>query len=190
MLGFVPFLYQEISTVADRYLYLPMLGVSLALATWLDRHWSRPMFAITCLLLGALGPAGVAANRYSGAIIWRLFSHRGREEVNPQSCVAEHMLGSTLAKAGRMPEARDHFARRGDQSALMRGTNDLGMTLLDQGKPNRPLRSFGLRWRLIRIMPPPMPAWATRWPRKAIGPEPSRSFRRAAGWIPALLRLL
>ncbi|HWC89027.1 MAG TPA: hypothetical protein VG433_05220, partial [Pirellulales bacterium] len=55
VLGFVPFLYQDISTVADRYLYLPMLGVALALAVWLDRHWSRPMFAITCLLLGAFG---------------------------------------------------------------------------------------------------------------------------------------
>ena len=34
-LGFIPFLYQDYSTVADRYMYLPMLGVSLALAAWL-----------------------------------------------------------------------------------------------------------------------------------------------------------
>ncbi len=36
VLGFVPFAHQDISTVADRYVYLAMLGPALALAAWLS----------------------------------------------------------------------------------------------------------------------------------------------------------
>jgi hypothetical protein len=37
VLGMVPFAFQRMSTVADRYLYLPMVGVALCAAWWLDR---------------------------------------------------------------------------------------------------------------------------------------------------------
>lgn len=37
VLGFVPFMFQYMSGVADHYLYLPMLGVALAVATGVER---------------------------------------------------------------------------------------------------------------------------------------------------------
>jgi Tfp pilus assembly protein PilF len=132
VLGFVPFLYQDISTVADRYLYLPMLGVALALAVWLDRHWSRPMFAITCLLLGAFGQIAWRQTSY-----WHddltVFNHGA--EVSPGSSVAQYMLGTALARADRVPEAQDHFRaaiKLNPRSAPAH--NDLGATLLKLGK--------------------------------------------------------
>ncbi|HEY5310879.1 MAG TPA: tetratricopeptide repeat protein [Pirellulales bacterium] len=132
VLGFVPFLYQDISTVADRYLYLPMLGVALALAVWLDRHWSRPMFAITCLVLGAFGQIAWRQTSY-----WRddltVFSHGA--EVNPTSSVAQYMLGTALARSGRAPEAQDHFrAAIKLNPRNVPAHNDLGAMLLEEGK--------------------------------------------------------
>ncbi len=38
VLGLVPFAHQDISTVADRYIYLAMLGPALAVAAWLSTH--------------------------------------------------------------------------------------------------------------------------------------------------------
>src|SRR5581483_9199213 len=106
VLGLVPFLHQDISTVADRYMYLPMLGVALAAGLWLERHWSRPMFAIGCLLLGSY-----AQLAWQQTSFWRddlaLFE-RG-VEVNPRSYVAQYMLGTALVRARRPQMAQDHF---------------------------------------------------------------------------------
>jgi hypothetical protein len=53
VLGFVPFEFQRISTTADHYLYLPMLGVGLLFGFAIER-WRIP-FWIGALLLAALG---------------------------------------------------------------------------------------------------------------------------------------
>ncbi|MBX9787627.1 MAG: tetratricopeptide repeat protein [Pirellulales bacterium] len=42
VLGLMPFAYQNISTVADRYVYLAMLGPALALAAWLAARATWP----------------------------------------------------------------------------------------------------------------------------------------------------
>jgi protein O-mannosyl-transferase len=131
-LGFVPFFYQAISTVADRYMYLPMLGASLGLAWWLARHWSTAMFAACCFLLGAL--ARVAAMQ---ATFWQddlaLFD-RGLE-INPSSYMAEDALGAVFQKQGKLPEARHHYEqalRINDHYAPAH--NDLGATLFLLGR--------------------------------------------------------
>ncbi|HEX4148004.1 MAG TPA: tetratricopeptide repeat protein, partial [Pirellulales bacterium] len=140
VLGLVPFLYQDISTVADRYVYLPMLGVSLALAAWLERHWSRPMFACAGFMLGALGFLA-----WQQTATWRhdltLFGHA--VEVNPRSKVAQYMLGTALVKSGQTAAAQDHFrmALELDPHYAL-AHNDLGVTLLDQGKTDAALKEI------------------------------------------------
>ena len=55
VLGLVPFAFQYFSTVADRYLYLSMLGVALALVWALSRlanKWIVPIGGILLVLLG------------------------------------------------------------------------------------------------------------------------------------------
>lgn len=131
VLGFVPFMYQDISTVADRYMYFPMLGAALALGFWLDRHWSRPMFAAACVMLGAYGQSAWLQTSF-----WRdditLFS-RG-VEINRGSCVAQYMLGTALNRAGRPLEAQDRFrAALAINPKYYWAHNDLAASLLEQG---------------------------------------------------------
>lgn len=57
VLGLTPFAYQYFTTVADRYVYLPMLGIAIAIAWWLNRTDQRnqPLYcrntAIACTVL-------------------------------------------------------------------------------------------------------------------------------------------
>src|SRR5207245_2501838 len=54
VLGFIPFGFQNYSTVADRYMYIAMLGLALALA-WGLAQSPRHVLAICCVvILGAL----------------------------------------------------------------------------------------------------------------------------------------
>jgi hypothetical protein len=91
VLGFTPFAFQRMSTVADRYLYLPMFGVSLIAAGVLERmteggkppmhrRFSRRGAAVlTTIVLVALGARTVLQIRW-----WRdtptLFQHT-RDEI-------------------------------------------------------------------------------------------------------------
>jgi tetratricopeptide (TPR) repeat protein len=53
VLGLMPFAYQNISTVADRYVYLSMLGPAMAAAIWLSGNasWQRGLPAIAVLAI-------------------------------------------------------------------------------------------------------------------------------------------
>ncbi len=69
VLGLVPFVYQNISTVADRYAYLAMLGPALAVARLLDsrpadRRWPR-------LAVAAVVALAWATMSFRQAMVWR-----------------------------------------------------------------------------------------------------------------------
>lgn len=53
VLGFIPFNFQVMSTVADRYLYLSMLGVALSVG-WVLAHYRRRGVVVAALLVLAL----------------------------------------------------------------------------------------------------------------------------------------
>jgi tetratricopeptide (TPR) repeat protein len=103
--GILPFLFQEYSTVADRYVYLSMVGLGLFTAGALR--------AAGPLRLGA-GLAAVVAFAVmstSAAGHWRdssaLFSRV--LEVNSGSAVAHGNLGAVALDAGRVDEAIGHL---------------------------------------------------------------------------------
>jgi tetratricopeptide (TPR) repeat protein len=107
VLGLVGFLFQLWSTVADRYLYLPLLGVALAVAHGLARA-RRPVVAAAAVLgLGLLGVLSARQVRH-----WQnshtLFAHA--LAVNPRSWTAHHNWGVALRREGRLEEAIEHFA--------------------------------------------------------------------------------
>ena len=108
VLGFVPFAYQRYSTVADRYAYLPLVGIGWLVAVWAERR------------------AGPSAERRRGALVailmllsiyyssqWRdsrtLFETALRR--NPNHVVALHGLGVLELRAGRFNESQRLFLR-------------------------------------------------------------------------------
>jgi protein O-mannosyl-transferase len=55
VLGLKAFAYQYYTTVADRYVYLSMLGVALAVGWWMEGHRSRVAAIVAAAAIGVLG---------------------------------------------------------------------------------------------------------------------------------------
>ncbi|HUB26327.1 MAG TPA: hypothetical protein VL992_12930, partial [Tepidisphaeraceae bacterium] len=105
VLGFWPFLFQIHSTVADRYMYLAMLGPALALATLLSRcgRIALPGMAVVLALLGILSFVQTGYWRDSQT----LYQHA--IVVNPASFDAHNNLGVVFASRGDVPAATDQY---------------------------------------------------------------------------------
>lgn len=96
-LGLQPFAFQSISTVADRYCYLALMGPALAIvlaspSTWHSwRNWTIAGVLAACLVLshGQVETWGSNAALYQQAL-----------KVNPRSYVAWTNLGAILAETG------------------------------------------------------------------------------------------
>jgi tetratricopeptide (TPR) repeat protein len=132
VLGFSPFLYQDISTVADRYMYLAMLGVSLALAYWLAQPNALAKLALCGLCLGIFARIDLQQAQY-----WRddLAMYNHGLAVNPDSYVAHFSLGMLYQRAGRNDEARAHYeAALQINPKYSRARNNLGIVLFERGK--------------------------------------------------------
>lgn len=100
--GLVTFSFQVISTVADRYLYLPMLGVALAvglLAKARTEKFSRwALFGLIALY--GLRSMPLVHNWQDSITL-----NQHNLQVNPKSRRAYSNLGSALAYSGRFEEA-------------------------------------------------------------------------------------
>jgi protein O-mannosyl-transferase len=131
-LGLVPFNFQVVSTVADRYAYLALLGPALGLALVVagsGRRWTWALAAAAVALLAA-----VSAQRLP---LWsedlKLFA--STLETNPRSWKAMHNYASALDDRGRSAEAepllREVIALRPDSAEAH---NDLGVILWNLGK--------------------------------------------------------
>ena len=138
--GLVPFHFQAISTVADRYLYLSMLGPALALA-WVLAYSRRMSLAVGCgLLLSLLAVMSVFQVQY-----WRnettLFAHA--LEVNPRSWTSHNNIGKARFEEGKIDEAIEHY-----QQALLanprssKSHNNLGNALAAKGELEKAVESY------------------------------------------------
>lgn len=108
-LGFVPFDFQEWSTVADRYAYLALLGPALAFGAacqFLVRHRAGLWAGVPLMALAACGWLS-----WQQSTCWRdsiaVFQQCLR--VNPNSFPASLNLGNSLVDAGRIDEAIGHL---------------------------------------------------------------------------------
>ncbi len=116
VLGLVPFAYQRISTVADRYMYLALFGVALLLAQAL-RALTRPdrprplnpvVYAasvVALLVLAVLTVRQVHVWRSSRTLWANVLA------VDPDSWTAWHNLGTIAVRAGDVSEAHHCFSR-------------------------------------------------------------------------------
>ncbi len=106
VLGLLPFDFQYYSSVADRYLYVAMLGPAMVVA-YLCSRYPRPWVAgIAGLLVITLGILC-----YRQTEFWRdtqsLFAHTLK--VNPRSMVAHQMLGNMAERSGNRDNAIYHY---------------------------------------------------------------------------------
>lgn len=106
VLGLVTFDFQHISTVADRYLYLAMLGPALGAAKLFAHSQSRIVRGIVVTAI-----MGLALTSLQQVHHWRtsesLFRHA--LQINDNSWLAHHSLGLNLRKSGKLGEAIDHY---------------------------------------------------------------------------------
>jgi tetratricopeptide (TPR) repeat protein len=107
--GIVPFLFQSISTVGDRYMHVPMLGFGLLLAAF-TASLRRPLVSVlvAAFLLGLC-----AARTYEQSQTWRndwtLLSHGLR--LTPDSFIAHQTLANRYRTAGHYEQAIPHYNR-------------------------------------------------------------------------------
>ena len=99
-------------SMADRYTYLPMLGVGLALVQCIPASMTRPWrIAGVCAALAVLVACALRTWNQEG--FWRdsetLFAHAVR--VDSRNGVAEDFLGSAFLVSGRLVDARIHAER-------------------------------------------------------------------------------
>ncbi|MCB0418395.1 MAG: tetratricopeptide repeat protein [Bdellovibrionales bacterium] len=108
VMGFVPFLFQIFSTVADRYLYFPLSLLAIGLALFLATHRERKVWlgvGGTLMLLGAL--TRYQLPKWQDGV--HIFEHS--VSVNPRSVLANNNLGVEYQVRGRFKEAAESFAR-------------------------------------------------------------------------------
>ncbi|MBN1671435.1 MAG: tetratricopeptide repeat protein [Kiritimatiellae bacterium] len=106
VLGFVPFRFQHYSTVADRYVYLSMLGVGLAGAGLFRRYMGRVAGGVAVLIVAAC-----AVRSFLQTAVWqdndRFFAHGIR--VNPASYELHTNYGNVLGGRGEASRALAHY---------------------------------------------------------------------------------
>jgi hypothetical protein len=106
VLGLAPFTFQTISTVADHYMYLSMLGVALLVAAILSRSGAARwvgLVIVVALSVRSFVAAGAWANDDA------LFANA--LNVNPHSAFAHTNWGVARALHGNERGALDHFRR-------------------------------------------------------------------------------
>ena len=106
-LGLVPFAYQAFSTVADRYVYLALIGIGLIVSDAVDHLWPRKIAkagAATVLLT-------VAALSFSQSRHWLTSPEflRHTIDLNPDAGFAYGNLGDTALANGDLTEALADF---------------------------------------------------------------------------------
>lgn len=108
VLGLVSFHHQDISTVADRYASLALLGAAMLGALVVARVPKRVGVPVALVVLVALGVDSRAQLTH-----WRsdetLWTHT--LDVNPRSAMAHNNLGYWLDEQGRLDDALEHYRR-------------------------------------------------------------------------------
>jgi len=107
VLGLVPFGFQEYSTVADHFLYLGMLGPSLAAGVILaaaPRRWAIPVAVGLGVALTVLSVKQLQVWRNSGTLVTRALA------IDPGSAIGNDIAGAQLDRSGKPSLAIPHFS--------------------------------------------------------------------------------
>ena len=155
VLGLVPFTYQYYSTVADRYLYLAMIGPAILIASACASTEARGSVTTRRLafvaVLAAVLVLGMAAKRQCET--WKNTDTVMRQvlAVNPSSATAHLQLGQSYSVSGQTLRALGEFrvaARLRPEMSIAHF--DIGNELLNTGDMNGAIDEFATA---VRIQP-------------------------------------
>ncbi len=135
VLGLIPFAYQGISTVADRYAYLAMLGFVLALAALVSplsrKHW-RLAAAALVMVLAILSARQVRFWQDTDSVFARVL------EINPRSWLIHYNLGVIATGRERWDEVLAHYSKSVELwPGYPDGHNNLGREYRRRKNPER-----------------------------------------------------
>ena len=139
-LGLIPFNFQVVSTVSDRYLYLAMLGPAVAMGILISQLSLRAALGVS----GVLIPFWIVLSLLqlpqwaSGPLFFPATLSR-----NPTSWKSRHNYACTLDAQGKLPEALVEF----QEAIRLRPSNaeaynDLALTLLKLGRREESIQRF------------------------------------------------
>lgn len=131
-LGLVPFMYQGYSTVADRYAYLPLIGLGLVVSEMVSAVQSR--IAVRALAVVLIALAVISFNQ-AGHWSDNAEFVRHTLDVNPKAGFAQANQGVLLLKQDRVADAIEHFneALKIDPRDA-KTENNLGLALVKMGR--------------------------------------------------------
>lgn len=138
--GLIMFSFQNTSTVADRYLYLPMLGPALALAWFLSQYRRNLVVVVSGLILVSLGikSASQAAIWHDSVTLW---THA--VTITPDSYFAHYNLANALYRSGKIPEAIGHYRHSLELDPIqLEAQNNLGNIFDSLGKPTQAIEHY------------------------------------------------
>jgi Flp pilus assembly protein TadD len=126
-----------LQSLADRYTYLPMLGVQIALLWTLREHVVTPRARRTATIAAALVLIACAARTWDQIGAWRnsftLFDHA--IAATDGNYLAHNNRGAFLREAGRLDEALADYRRAlAIEPGYAKANNNLGRLLTQQGK--------------------------------------------------------
>ena len=109
VLGFIPFNFQDRSTVGDRYMYLAMLGPALAATVWIGAADERRRRERIGLASGVVTFAAVLSFLFTG--IWKDHEsfYANALKVNGASSMAHNNLGTDYLDRGLTEDAVNLF---------------------------------------------------------------------------------
>ena len=139
-LGLIPFNFQVVSTVSDRYLYLGMIGPALALGLFslrgnaVVRGFVAGVFVMVWAVVSLIQlPYWASGEDFFPSILAR----------NPTSWKSRHNYACTLDAQGKLPEALNEF----NEAIRLRPSNaeaynDAALTLLKLGRRQEAIQFF------------------------------------------------
>ncbi len=143
VIGFYPV---GLQSIADRYMYMPMLGLLVALVWGVEVYCRRServaIAASVAAGLACIALGGVSSNQVK---VWSdsitLFRHA--VSVTQNNHVMHNNLGNSLAEEGSLTEAAHHYreALRINPSDY-RAHNNLGITYKNQGRLEEAMASY------------------------------------------------
>lgn len=122
VLGLIPFVYQNVSTVSDRYIYLGMLGPSLAVAWFLSKADKKVLNVLTLIVMILLGILS-----YMQLDIWEntktLFIHNLK--INPRSEMSYLNLAVYSEKENNLKDAAIYYEKAlSNSGGYLRGSSN------------------------------------------------------------------
>jgi hypothetical protein len=173
ILGLLPFDFQQKSTVADRYMYLPMFGVALAIA-WLATRYRR--VHVLYVLLGIWTLLSMMQVQ-----TWRnsMVLYQQQVAVRPGVSLGHGNLAIELAKVGQYADAEREFVIAETQFPNVEVFHNHAKMLEDSGRYPEAARYY---WRAIMQLPERSSNWSNFARTLAASGEPSeaqKAYRKA-----------